>query len=144
MFSMLHNLSSCTCDMLSIAEIRVQRLYATATSPEVASDVRDRIRYESSTDKAKIMHEKGLQCEHAVEMCSNCNIKMRQPNPRDDKKDSPKSATSNSEIDHESTCQTLAQREKPSSLISVDSNVMQHLCVLIDDFSQPYTPQSNI
>ncbi|KAJ5184888.1 hypothetical protein N7472_009728 [Penicillium cf. griseofulvum] len=64
----------------------------------------------------------------------------RQPNPRNDKKDCPKSATSNSELDPEFICQTLAQREKPSSLISMDLNVVQHLCVLIDDFSQPYTP----
>jgi hypothetical protein len=58
----------------------------------------------------------------------------RQPNPRNE------SATSNSENDPESICQTLAQRERPSSLISVDLNVARHLCVLIDDFSQPYTP----
>ncbi|KAJ5834556.1 hypothetical protein N7447_000582 [Penicillium robsamsonii] len=66
----------------------------------------------------------------------------RQPNPRSDKKDGtrPRSTTSNSEIDLDPIYQSLVQREKPSSLISVDLNVVQHLCVLIDDFSQPYTP----
>lgn len=64
----------------------------------------------------------------------------RQPNPRNDEKDGrSKSATSNSKIDLEPTYQTLAQREKPYSLISVEVNVVQYLCVLIDDFSQPYT-----
>ncbi|KAJ5514590.1 hypothetical protein N7463_004142 [Penicillium fimorum] len=66
----------------------------------------------------------------------------RQPNPRSDKNDGtrPKSATSNSEIDLDPIYQSLIQRKKPSSLISVDLNVAQHLCILIDDFSQPYTP----
>ncbi|KAJ5615695.1 hypothetical protein N7537_000809 [Penicillium hordei] len=66
----------------------------------------------------------------------------RRPNPKNNKKDGarPKSATSDPMIDLEPTCQTMAQREKPSSLVSVDMNIVQHLCVLIDDFSQPYTP----
>lgn len=66
----------------------------------------------------------------------------RQPNPKNDKNDGArsKSAASNPMIDLEPTCQTIARRDQPSSLISVDMNIMQHLCVLIDDFSQPYTP----
>ncbi|OGE58167.1 hypothetical protein PENARI_c001G00647 [Penicillium arizonense] len=63
--------------------------------------------------------------------------------PASDKKDgTPKSATSSPEIELESACQTLIKREEPYSLISSDVNVMQHLCVLIDDFSQPITPST--
>ncbi|KAJ5406676.1 hypothetical protein N7465_007960 [Penicillium sp. CMV-2018d] len=66
----------------------------------------------------------------------------RQPNPKNDKKDGArsKSPASNPMIHLEPTCQTMDQREKPSSLVSVDMNIVQRLCVLIDDFSQPYTP----
>ncbi|CAG8898087.1 unnamed protein product [Penicillium egyptiacum] len=104
-----------------------------------------------------------LQCDQRLPGCAKCDKygqpcpgydrgfkfiagkpyrDRRQPNSRNDKKDGTRSktVTSYSNIDLEPTCQTLAKREKPSSLISVDMNVVQHLCVLIDDFSQPYTP----
>lgn len=51
-----------------------------------------------------------------------------------------KSATSSPELELEPTSQVLAQREGPRIIISTDLNVIQCLCALIDDFSQPYTP----
>ncbi|EKV07889.1 hypothetical protein PDIG_61220 [Penicillium digitatum PHI26] len=66
----------------------------------------------------------------------------RQPNPKNDNLDGirPKSSASNSTLDFKSTYQDLTQREKLSTLLSADMNVVQHICVLIDDFSQPHTP----
>lgn len=64
----------------------------------------------------------------------------RQPKSPGDKKDTPLSATSSPEIEFEAAGKALALRERPHMIISKDLNVMQCLCTLIDDFSQPYSP----
>lgn len=63
----------------------------------------------------------------------------RQPKLPSDQKDTPSSATSCPESELGSTSQALSLRERPHMIISKELNVMQYLCTLIDDFSQPYT-----
>ncbi|CAG7992537.1 unnamed protein product [Penicillium salamii] len=64
----------------------------------------------------------------------------RQPNAPDDRNGAFRTATSSPESERKPANQALAQRNRPQGIVSKDSNVIQSLCVLIDDFSQPYTP----
>ncbi|KAJ5095852.1 hypothetical protein NUU61_005208 [Penicillium alfredii] len=62
----------------------------------------------------------------------------RQPGSSSGKADErSKSARTSVIVPVQSAYQFLIQRESPSSMVSADLNVFQHLCILIDDFSQP-------
>lgn len=62
----------------------------------------------------------------------------RQPGSSSGKADEPSTSARTSVIvPVQSAYQVLIQRESPSSMVSADLNVFQHLCILIDDFSQP-------
>lgn len=62
----------------------------------------------------------------------------RRPNSQD-KKGLSQGATSSPEIELEPTGWALVQAERPQIFASQDLNLIQYLCALIDDFSQPYT-----
>ncbi|CAG8034174.1 unnamed protein product [Penicillium olsonii] len=57
-----------------------------------------------------------------------------------DRNGTPQVATSSPDSEPNPASQALARGDEPREIISEASNVVQYLCVLIDDFSQPYTP----